>query len=185
MPAKNGEPLEEGEIVHIWVSTGPEIKMKKVPNLYGKTQEEAERLLKANEFTNYVFVEIKSNQPEGTVVGQSIQAQQEVNVNTEITVQISMRQEEAPPPEDTEPPSPSVDPDLKTKVVKIDLPEGMMEEYTLSIWVAGDMFHERQIPVGSLSTEFALTGKVKVEYTVKVNGSDNNSWTIEVDFDAE
>ena len=181
-----GEIILEGETVHVWVSKGPEIKMKKVPNLYGKTQAEAERLLVANEFTNYVFVEVKSNQPEGTVVGQSIQAQQEVNVTTEITVQISMRQQqETTPPEETEPPIPSVDPDLKTKIMKIDLPEGMMEEYTLSIWVAGDMLQERQIPVGSLSTEFALTGKGKVEYTVKVNGSDNNSWTIEVDFDAE
>ena len=58
----------------------------------------------------------------------------------------------------------------------------MTEAYVLSIWQGGEMLQERQIPVGTIRTQFSVMGKDVVSFVVKINGSDNNSWTIEVDF---
>ena len=76
-----------------------------------------------------------------------------------------------------------MDPDLVDKIVTVELPEEMVEPYTVSIWLDGEKLQSRKVPVGTLSTLFSLTGKGVMEFTVKLNDSDDNSWTIEVDFD--
>ena len=64
------------------------------------------------------------------------------------------------------------------------LPEEMVEPYTVSIWLNGEKLQFRNIPVGTLSTQFRLVGKGIMEFEVRLNDSEENSWTIEVDFDA-
>lgn len=150
----------------------------------GQSQEVALSILNANGFKNVTFEEVESNQDKGIVVQQSEAPQTEIDVMTPIVLQISLGPEETTPPTDpTEPPEPTVDPDLVDKIVTVVLPEEMVEPYTVSIWLEGVMLQSRKIPVGTLSTQFSLTGKGVMEFEVRLNDSEDNSWTIEVDFD--
>ncbi len=176
------EELTEGQVVQLWISSGPKIKKGKVPNIVGLNQEKAISLLNANGFENVVPVEVESNRTKGIVVYQSEQAQTEIDVTTQIIIQVSKGTEEETPDEDDNV-IPPVDPDLKTKVITVPLPDDIMEDYTLSLWQDGKVVHERKIPVGTISTQFEVTGKGTVQYTVKINGGDTNSWTIDVNFD--
>ena len=177
-----GEELTEGQVVQIWISSGPKIQKGKVPNVVGLSEEKAISLLNANGFQNVVPVEVESNRTKGIVVAQSEQSQTEIDVTTQIILQVSMGADtgEEPPQEDVIPP---VDPELKSKVITVPLPDDIMEEYTLSLWQDGNMVHERKIPVGTISTQFEVIGKGTVQYTVKINGGDTNSWTRDVNFD--
>ncbi len=176
-----GEKLKEGQTVELWISSGKEVLLEKVPNVQGQTAETAEKLLNANGFHNIEFEEVQSNQDKGTVVRQSEAPQTEIDVTTVIVLQVSLGPDGDVEP--TEPPIPTVDPDLVSKIITVNLPEEMVEPYTVSIWLEEEMLEERQIPVGTLSTQFSLSGKGIMEFTVKLNGSDDNSWTVEVDFD--
>jgi len=179
-PAK-GEELRDDQKVEIWISTGIEVQMGKVPNVLGQSRDNAQKLLNANGFKNITFEEVESNQDKGLVVNQSEAPQTEIDVMTPIVLQISLGPEETTSP--TEPPEPTVDPDLVDKIVTVVLPEEMVEPYTVSIWQEGEMLQSRTIPVGTLSTQFNLTGKGIMEFEVRLNDSEDNSWTIEVDFD--
>ena len=182
-PAK-GEELRDDQKVEIWISAGQEVQMNKVPNVMGQSQEVALSILNANGFKNVTFEEVESNQDKGIVVQQSEAPQTEIDVTTPIVLQVSLGPEETTPPTDpTEPPEPTVDPDLVDKIVTVVLPEEMVEPYTVSIWLEGVMLQSRKIPVGTLSTQFSLTGKGVMEFEVRLNDSEDNSWTIEVDFD--
>ena len=179
------EVLKDDQIVEIWISTGKATKIVKIPDVYGKTAKTAEALLNANGFMNVVFEEVHSNKTKGTVISQSEPALSDVDVTTQIVLQISLGPdtgETTAPSEPTEPPIPTVDPDLVSKIITVDLPEEMTENYVLSIWQGGEMLEERSIPVGTIRTQFSVTGKDVMSFVVKINGSDNNSWTIEVDF---
>ncbi len=179
------EELKENQVVEIWISTGKATKIVKIPDVYGKTAKTAEALLNANGFMNVVLEEVHSNKTKGTVINQSEPALSDVDVTTQIVLQISLGPdtgETTVPSEPTEPPIPTVDPDLVSKVITVELPEDMTETYVLSIWQGGEMLQERSIPVGTIRTQFSVTGKDVMSFVVKINGSDNNSWTIEVDF---
>ena len=176
-----GEELKDGQTVELWISTGKEVQMAKVPNVIGQSKDNAVKLLFANGFKDVVYEEVESNQDKDTVVYQSEAPQTEIDVTTQIILKVSLGPEETTSP--TEPPEPTVDPDLVDKIVTVELPEEMVEPYTVSIWLDGEKLQSRKVPVGTLSTQFSLTGKGVMEFTVKLNDSDDNSWTIEVDFD--
>ena len=176
-----GEELKDGQTVELWISTGKEVQMAKVPNVIGQSKDNAVKLLFANGFKDVVYEEVESNQDKDTVVYQSEAPQTEIDVTTQIILKVSLGPEETTSP--TEPPEPTVDPDLVDKIVTVELPEEMVEPYTVSIWLVGEKLQSRKVPVGTLSTQFSLTGKGVMEFTVKLNDSDDNSWTIEVDFD--
>ncbi len=177
-PAK-GEELKDDQTVELWISTGPIFLSGRVPNVVGQSRDDAQKLLNANGFKEIHFEEVESNQDKGTVVEQSEKAQTEVDVNTPIILKISLGPQKPDDPVD----DPIVDPDLVDKIVTVALPEEMLEPYTVSIWLDGKMLQLRQIPVGTLSTQFRVTGKGMMEFEVRLNESPDNSWTIEVDFD--
>lgn len=176
-----GEELKEDQTVTIWISAGAEARMEKVPNVTGQTMEKALALLKANGFENVVCEPVESNKDKNIVVDQSILAQTEVDVTTQIVLKVSAGDGSTPEP--TDPTLPTEDPELVTKIVTVALSEDMVETYTLSIWLDGTLLEEREIPVGTISTQFALTGKGIMEFELRIN--DANPWKIEVDFDAE
>ncbi len=176
-----GEELKEGQTVTIWISAGAEARTEKVPNVYGQTKEKALALLRANGFENVVCEPVESNKDENTVVEQSIPAQTEVDVTTQIVLKISAGDGTSQEP--TDPTLPTEDPELVTKTVTVLLSEDMVEPYTLSIWLDGTLLEEREIPVGTISTQFELKGKGIMEFELRIN--DANPWKIEVDFDAE
>jgi hypothetical protein len=81
----------------------------------------------------------------------------------------------------TDPTFPPDDPDLVYKVVTVELPGEMEEDYVLTIWLDGELVEEREIPAGTVSTEVELKGKGIMEFEAKID--DGDPWPIEVDFD--
>ena len=178
----DGEPLSDDQVVTLWISTGPEVRVEKVPNVVGRQVDKAEELLNVNGFKNIRLEHVESNKDKGIVISQSVVAQTEVDVSTEIVLEVSLGsgEEETKP---TEPPIPTRDPDEKTKTITVGLSEDMMEDYTLSLWLDGELIEEREIPVGTVSTQFQVTGKGKVKYELRINNA--NPWTFEVNFDEQ
>ena len=180
-----GEALTEGQKVELWISLGPTAKVSKVPNVStGKlTLEQAEELLNYSGFYNIIYEEVISNHDAGMVVRQSEEPQTELDVTVQIILQVSLGPEGSLPGSDfTEPQLPPVDPELVTKIVTVELPEELIDDYVVSLWLGNEMVAVRSIPVGTLSTQFSLTGKGIVQYTVKINDSVENGWTINVNF---
>ena len=178
-----GEKIEDGQVVTIWISIGPEVRMEMVPNVLGRDVEKAEYLLNANGFYNISLEHVESNKAKGTVIHQSVVPQMEIDVTTEIILEVSLGPSETQPPttEPALPTFPPVDSELVTKVITVGLPEEMVENYKLSIWSDGVLLEEREIPVGTISTEFEVSGKGTMEFELRIN--DANPWTVEVDFD--
>lgn len=99
----SGSQMQKGERITLYISNGPSIAKVKVPNLIGRSEEEAKALLKSkNLFTGNIRSE-ESDKPKGTVLSQAIDADTEVNENTEISFTISSGQKATPTP--TEPPA--------------------------------------------------------------------------------
>lgn len=84
-----GAPLTEGQTVSLWVSTGPKVIVKKMPDLLGLAREEAEAALNTAGFKNIVCREVDSDKPQGTVIYQSEPKYKELDVTTEIGLEIS------------------------------------------------------------------------------------------------
>ena len=177
-----GEVLSDDQVVTIWISLGPEVRMEKVPNVVGRDVEKAEELLNVNGFKNIRLEHVESNKDKGIVIHQSVAAQTEIDVSTEIVLEVSLGSDEEDT-KPTEPPIPTRDPDEKTKIITVGLSEDFMEDYVLSLWLDGELIEERQIPVGTVSTQFEVTGKGKVKYELRINNA--NPWTFEVDFDEQ
>ena len=79
------------------VSKGPETKA--MLDVVGKTFEEAEKLLKAAGFIDVYGMPVESNEPEGTVVGQSVEEGDEIAVNDPITLEVSKGPKEVTMPD--------------------------------------------------------------------------------------
>jgi hypothetical protein len=135
-----------------------------------------------NGFTNYEIQHIESPKPAGKVVSQSVKAGQVVSVNTYIVLVVSGIQEEpTEPPVPTAPPQEEEDPiDYVNKLVTVELPEDIAEDYVLSIYQDGVMKEERMIPMGTLFAQFNVTGKDIMIFEVRL--STGASWKLQVDF---
>ena len=89
-----GSPLTDGQVVSLWVSTGPKVILKKMPQTVGLEKQKAIDLLKAEGFENVQITEVFSQEPEGTVVSQSEPRYKELDVTTTITLEVSKGLEE-------------------------------------------------------------------------------------------
>lgn len=79
--------LVAGSAVDIWLASAAGLK-KKVPDLTGKTEQEAKDILIANGFVNTSVYQEASTAPVGTVVRQTPQPNEEYDVNTTVSVVI-------------------------------------------------------------------------------------------------
>ncbi len=80
-----GSRAEEGAEVVIHISTS-----RIVPELLGKNQDEANALLHEQGFDNYAFMPVKSNEPEGTVLGMNVTAGERALSTTPIEVEVAV-----------------------------------------------------------------------------------------------
>lgn len=87
IPAK-GELVKEGSVITIFVSLGPEIQDVIMPDLLTMKQEDAEKQL-ISKGLKVKSNPVDSSEPEGTVVGQSINKDEIVQQGTEVTLSIS------------------------------------------------------------------------------------------------
>ena len=84
---QQGEPLERGQTVVIYLSKGPD--KVKVPNVIGKSRDQAERLLNNNGFKNIRFETEESDKEKDTVTRLSVNVNEAVSLDTEIVVYLS------------------------------------------------------------------------------------------------
>lgn len=99
-----GEQLAQGSTIFVTISSGPVERTVSMPNLVGRTESEAKSILNSNNLAYADTTYIESDQEEGTVIRQSIDAYDEVPEHTRIYIWVSTGPAETPEPTDTAPP---------------------------------------------------------------------------------
>lgn len=168
-----GSQMTEGQTVTLWVSTGPETKFAKMPNVVGMTKENALALLQERGFVNFVTLSVESDKPEGQVVSQSQQRDAELDVLTEITLEISEGPE--PTTEETEEPTQShetpTDPVWdQGNTVNFTIPS-REETYYLTIRLGTtELVSNAEIAPGTTSYTITIAGSGSQEYDLYIDG---------------
>jgi beta-lactam-binding protein with PASTA domain len=117
-----GEAVTAGTTVVIAYSDGRET----LPNLVGRSREEAEQIVKDLGFVPRIFEEDDTLEPAGTVIEQDPPAGQEYDDETIVYLTVSTYVEPPPPPETTPtdpattPTDPATSPSLPTDIPSID-----------------------------------------------------------------
>ena len=179
-PAVN-QTLYTGQTVYLYISTGPDIKMANVPNVKGLDYELARGQLNSRGFFNIDVVMVESDQEKNTVVDISVTEGESMDVNTQIVLYLSNGKGGAiDPTEPTDPSTPPLyDPNLVSTVVTIDLPEGMPQDYVLSVWQGNTLVEEIQLPRDAISRDIELTGKGTMSFEIRVGDLVLQSITID------
>ena len=167
--------LPAGQTVYVYVSTGPEIVERPVPNVIGLDIGRAKELMTQQGFKNVRYEQVESQKPKDEVIYQSVGKNKEVDVNAEIIIHYSEGPKELPPT--TQPAATLPEPDPGSSMEKIEMtvtfgvPE-REEEYRLDICLGGtkDVLVSKMIAPGSASTYVELTGRGLVAYDLYVNG---------------
>ena len=199
-PAK-GEVLTEGQTVRIWVSKGPEVIMAEVPNVVGKSVEDAIDILKANGFENVRQNPVDSDKPKNQVVGQSQERYIKIDVTTLIILDVSTGVSQLPtqpsepedpedpdntptttqPPEDDPEPTPG---DVQVQLEYVFLVPSRTESYVLSIKAGEEWYIENMtIQPGATTVPVSLTGSGTVVYELYIDGELYATETVEFDPD--
>ena len=199
-PAK-GEVLTEGQTVRIWVSKGPEVIMAEVPNVVGKSVEDAIDILKANGFENVRQNPVDSDKPKNQVVGQSQERYIKIDVTTLIILDVSTGVSQLPtqpsepedpedpdntptttqPPEDDPEPTPG---DVQVQLDYVFLVPSRTESYVLSIKAGEEWYIENMtIQPGATTVPVSLTGSGTVVYELYIDGELYATETVEFDPD--
>ncbi len=174
------EELSVGQTVHLWISTGPEVKTGHVPNVKGRDKEMAVKILTNAGFPNVEFQSVDSDRNEGEVVEQSVPGGTQTDLNTIIVLSISNGKSRP----QTEPPTlPPVLEGYVTKTVLLELPDEMLEDGRISIWYDGKMVAEQDAYAGTLSVEFKLQGKGTMSFQAMVDEDPKTAWKFDVNFD--
>ena len=148
------EELETAQIVTLYVSTGPQ--KAKMINVVGEDLQTAIKMLNVAGFSNIsAETYVESTKPKDQVLMQSVNAGEEVAINTQIILQLSKG------PVEVE----------KTKLVKFTLLEDMVQDYELVVKdETGKEVAKRTISSSDSSVELTLTGKGVQIYELYING---------------
>ena len=167
----DGTELTAGQTIKLWISTGPDIVTKAMPNVVGIQAEKALELLEQLGFTNVKTKDTNSDKPKGEVVTQSVQKNTETDVTSEILLQISRGPKETTPmePAPTEETKPT-----QTASIAFALP-ARKEVVILTIYrVEGDerieVIDAQEISPGTASFFLDLTGTGTQIYEVYIDG---------------
>ncbi len=96
-----GEVIPEGQAVTIWSSLGQEVITARMPNVVGKTFDDAVEELNNAGFMDVTPEEVESNEPAGTVLTQSAEKYRSIDVTTPIVLEISKGPEQKAMPKVT------------------------------------------------------------------------------------
>ena len=163
--------LQAGQTVYVYVSTGPEIVERPVPNVVGLELSRAKALMDQQGFKKVRYEMVESQKPRDQVIYQSVE-NKEVDVDTEIIVHYS----EGPKPEtqptvETTVPVEETEGDLTEITITFAVPE-REEEYRLDICTAGtkEVLASKMVTPGTSSVYVRLSGRGMVAYDLYVNG---------------
>ena len=175
----DGEPLEKGQTVYLWISTGPLKQTAKVPRVVGLNRTAAESILIGSKFNNITFEEVESPEPEGTVIEQSITEGIEVDVNTQIILKVSKGMDsgngdDVPPVTQPE--------NLVSVVIPVMFEAPLEKDCVLTIWNGTELVAERNLYAGTTMVEMRIWGEGIVTFTAKLDGDDTTAWSFVVDF---
>ena len=165
-----GAVLSEGQQVILWVSTGPEPDYGYMPDLSGKTLEEALTILDTKKMYNVTINYVAGDRPMDEVVGQSVDKFQRIDVKTAITLDVSDGSLYQPPVQPDEPEEPEPGPEPVSKVVGFSVPQ-REEAYVLSIkqgtsWV----FENLEVVPGTTEVPMSLIGNGTQTYELYIDG---------------
>jgi len=174
-----GTMVSAGDTVTLVVSQGPEIKRTEVPDLMGHTENEVARMLQDANLTVGLSTMVESEEPEGTVVWQSIAAGTEVDEKTVIDYRVSKGPEESPSPSPTPTPTPSpsptqepTQPPTQTMTKSFNLPDGEGPVLVL-VTLDGNVIHNQShdMSEGTFTVTFTVTGSgtLRVYYDSALN----------------
>ena len=159
-----GADLYTGQRIVLTISKGEEPWYDYMPKLVGRDKVEAERMMALREFTNVTWVPVDSVLAEGTVVSQSVVANEYIDVTTPIVIEYSN----------------GVRPIVTIEYTFTDLPL-MEESYVLTIMQGNEIIVQAvTIEPGQTTFTVSLTGRDPTEYTIYVNL--NYYATVTVDF---
>ena len=167
--------LTAGQTVYVYVSTGPEIVERSVPNVVGLEIGRAKELMEQQGFKNVRYEQVESQKPRDEVIYQSVGKNKEVDVNSEIIIHYSEGPKEAPPTTLPAVVLPTLDPNSSTEKVEMTVtfavPE-REEEYRLDVCLAGtnDVLFSKLVTPGTKSVYERLSGRGLVAYDLYVNG---------------
>ncbi|MDR2671211.1 MAG: PASTA domain-containing protein, partial [Oscillospiraceae bacterium] len=177
---KSGDDVHEGDLIRLIVSKGPEAEMVRVPDLVDTMVDDLARVLEQRGLAEGFKRNVFSDKPVGTIVGQSIEANTEVEKKTVIDVEVSMGPAESPPPSGepmppddpyapVDPPPPSVPPDLLlTRTLRVALPSSP-ERVLITVYVGSSMVRNE-----SVST-------LDMYYTCEVSGYADDTVMVYID----
>ncbi|MBE6920685.1 MAG: Stk1 family PASTA domain-containing Ser/Thr kinase [Ruminococcaceae bacterium] len=174
-----GEPLEKGQTVILWISTGPQIVVADLPRVETYSQSVAEHMLTEAGFINVEIEEQESSEPKGTVLKQYPDGGTKLDVNTTIKLTISKGL-----PASTGPEIPPVtEPDNTVELlIPLELKEVPEVDCVLTIWNGAELVEEREVFAGTVSVELKLRGEGLVTFTAKLDDEAATTWTFQVDF---
>ena len=89
MSPNAGEEISTGTTVYLVVSSGQEISYVTMPNLIGLTEDAAKAQIENSSLSFGSSERVASDLDAGTVIGQSVEAFQEVEEHTKITLTVS------------------------------------------------------------------------------------------------
>jgi len=166
--------LPAGQTVYVYVSTGPEIEERVVPNVVGLEISRAKELMTQQGFKNVRYEQVESQKPKDEVIYQSVAKNTEIDVESEIIVHYSLGPQavtEPTEPVQTPPEDTDSETDKFSMTVTFSVPQ-RDEEYRLDICLGGtnDVLVSKMIAPGSSSTYVELTGEGLVAYDLYANG---------------
>ena len=159
------EELKTGQSVTLYVSKGPELAM--MPDVTRISVDKAVNILTTYGFTKYVIDPVDSDAEKDTVVNQSVEKNTEVDVNTQVILQVSKG------------PAPETIPVL-TKRVTLRLPDGLTEAYSLKVMSNGTVVYETTVQPELTELTIELSGSGTQYFDIYINGT--YSWPERVDF---
>ncbi len=176
---EEGAELSEGQTISVWISIGPAVKMVRMPNVVGQNVNKAIDVLHDNGLDNVETELVDSYDREGTVVWQSVNRYESVDVTTTIVLHVSKGltapTEEPTTEPTTEPTSaptaPSTEPPagMATREVVFHLPEST-ENYVFSIRQNGtSVIPDVQVMAGARSITITLTASGVQQYDLFIN----------------
>ena len=185
-----GVELKEGQTVNLWVSTGPETKFAKLPNVVGMTKDNAIKLLNERGFVNVRTFSVENDSPRGQVVTQSGEKETEMDVNTEIILEISegpnpVTEETTVPTVTDAPPAPSREtnpPEIWEQDTRVTFTIPAREQaYYLSIRQGGvELISNAEISPGTESYVMTVTGTGHQEYDLYIDGQFYQTQSVEL-----
>ena len=146
------------------------IRKESVPNVVGRTVDNATDTLDGKGFTNVRVEYVDSNEEKGIVVNQSVAANTQIEVSEEIVLEVSKGPQETTPP--TTVPTP------KSKTVDITFGSADLTDYNVKLMLGDELIREWKNQSGENTIEVTLSGIGTYTYDIYINDVKTDTLTV-------